>query len=52
VKTLWLTLWDEEGRRLVGFRDLPEIRRRLEQEGSDDEAISPTKPEAVPRGWQ
>jgi omega-6 fatty acid desaturase (delta-12 desaturase) len=52
VKTLWLTLWDEEGRRLVGFGDLPEIRRRLEQEVPEDDAISPTKPEAVPRAWQ
>jgi omega-6 fatty acid desaturase (delta-12 desaturase) len=52
VKTLWLTLWDEEGRRLVGFRDLPEIRRRLEQETPEDEAISPTKPDAVPQAWQ
>ena len=51
VKTLWLTLWDEEGRRLVGFRDLPDIRRRLEQETPEDQPISPTKPEAVPPGW-
>jgi hypothetical protein len=36
----------------VGFRDLPEIRRRLEQVTPEDEAISPTKPEAVPQAWQ
>jgi omega-6 fatty acid desaturase (delta-12 desaturase) len=52
VKTLWLTLWDEEGRQLVRFRDLPEIRRRLEQETPEGDGIGPTKPEAVPKAWQ
>ncbi|UCF40681.1 MAG: fatty acid desaturase [Gemmatimonadota bacterium] len=52
VKTLWLTLWDEEEGRLVGFRDLPAIRRRLEQGGTEGAAVGPTKPEAVPRSWR
>jgi hypothetical protein len=46
VKTLRLTLWDEDDRKLVGFRELREIRRRL---GSPVEA---TKPDAVPAVWR
>jgi omega-6 fatty acid desaturase (delta-12 desaturase) len=52
LKTLRLTLWDEDERRLVGFRELRTIRPRLEQELSEGSAISPTKPEAVPGGWR
>jgi omega-6 fatty acid desaturase (delta-12 desaturase) len=48
-KTLWLTLWDEDSKQLIRFRDLKEIRRRLSQGG---EPIQPTKPEAVPTAWQ
>jgi omega-6 fatty acid desaturase (delta-12 desaturase) len=29
IKTLRLTLWDEDDRKLVGFRELRDIRRRL-----------------------
>lgn len=28
VKTLWMTLWDEETRKLIGFKDLPKILER------------------------
>jgi omega-6 fatty acid desaturase (delta-12 desaturase) len=45
VRTLWLTLWDEEARRLIGFRDL---RRRT----SLPVPVEPTKPEAVPKAWR
>jgi omega-6 fatty acid desaturase (delta-12 desaturase) len=48
VKTLWLTLWDEDERRLVGFRDLGAIRQRLSEAGP----IRPTEPEAVPVTWR
>ena len=43
VRTLRLTLWDEDERRLIGFRDL---RRRAAA------AVQPTKPEAVPKAWR
>jgi omega-6 fatty acid desaturase (delta-12 desaturase) len=46
VGTLRLTLWDEEERKLVGFRDLPRIRARLA------EPVLATKPEAVPKPWR
>ena len=46
VKTLRLTLWDEDDRKLVGFRDLRSIRRRL------GEPVQATKPEAVPATWR
>lgn len=45
LKTLRLTLWDEDERRLIGFRELGAKRRALG-------AVQPTKPEAVPRTWQ
>ena len=48
LKTLWLTLWDEDGRRLIRFRDLRALRPHLE----DGHAVAPTKPEAVPRSWK
>ena len=44
VRTLRLTLWDEDERRLIGFR---ELRRRR-----TPAAIQPTKPEAVPKAWR
>ena len=44
VKTLRLTLWDEDERRLIGFRDL---RRR-----PAPAPVEPTKPEAVPKAWR
>ena len=51
VKTLRLTLWDEDGRRLVGFRDLREIRERLMQ-ATGTPQVEATKPEAVPPTWR
>lgn len=44
VKTLRLTLWDEDERRLIRFRDLR--RRRVPG------PVEPTKPEAVPKAWR
>ena len=52
IKTLWLTLWDEDGRRLVRFRDLRTIRPLLEQELGEGRTIDPTKPDAVPGVWR
>jgi omega-6 fatty acid desaturase (delta-12 desaturase) len=49
IKTLRLTLWDEEQRRLVGFRELDAIRRRLGAAAAD---VRPTRPESVPQGWR
>jgi len=51
IRTLWLTLWDEGERRLVRFRDLRAIRRRLAAE-RDGGPIEPAKPDAVPKIWQ
>ena len=48
-RTLWLTLWDEDSKQLVGFRQLKKIRRRLAESG---EPIHPTKPESVPTAWK
>jgi omega-6 fatty acid desaturase (delta-12 desaturase) len=45
VRTLRLTLWDEDERRLIGFR---ELRRRR----APAAAVQPTKPEAVPKAWR
>lgn len=52
VKTLWLTLWDEDERRLVSFRELRRIRDRIAREIGAGAAILATKPQAVPRTWQ
>jgi omega-6 fatty acid desaturase (delta-12 desaturase) len=52
VKTLWLTLWDEDEKKLVGFRELRRIRERLSAELQAGAAILATKPEAVPRTWK
>jgi hypothetical protein len=46
VQTLRLTLWDEDEKKLVGFRDLARIRARLA------EPVEATKPEAVPKAWR
>jgi omega-6 fatty acid desaturase (delta-12 desaturase) len=46
VGTLRLTLWDEEEKKLVRFRDLPHLRARL------GEPVQATKPEAVPKAWR
>ena len=50
LKTLGMTLWDEDERRLVGFRELPAIRRRLAEQG--EEPVEATRPEVVPRAWR
>ena len=52
VKTLWMTLWDEDQRRLVGFRDLKAIRAKLDMAADAGECIRATKPEVVPRSWR
>ncbi len=52
IKTLWLSLWNEDDRRLVGFKDLRTIRPRLEQESGEGQAVHPTKPDSVPRAWR
>ena len=50
--TLWLTLWDEEAKQLIRFRDLKRIRERMSEGPADGEPIAPTKPEAVPHSWR
>lgn len=52
VRTLWLTLWDEDERKLVGFRELRRIRERISAELQAGVAVMATKPEAVPRSWR
>ncbi len=52
VRTLWLTLWDEDEKRLIGFRELREARQRIGREISAGAAILATKPEAVPKAWR
>jgi omega-6 fatty acid desaturase (delta-12 desaturase) len=51
VKTLRLTLWDEDDRRLVGFRDLRTIRQRLMQQ-MGGAPVQATKPDVVPATWR
>ena len=50
VRTLWMTLWDEDDRRLIGFRDLKRIRSRLQEAG--EQPVAAKKPEVVPRAWR
>ncbi len=52
VKTLWLTLWDEDEKRLVSFRELRRIKDRFAAEIGAGAAILATKQEAVPRTWR
>ena len=52
VRTLWLTLWDEEDRRLVGFRELRAIRARLAARLEAGAAALGPRPEAIPRAWR
>ena len=52
VRTLWLTLWDEEERRLVGFRELRAIRARLAERLEAGAAALAHRPDAVPRAWR
>jgi omega-6 fatty acid desaturase (delta-12 desaturase) len=51
-KTLRLTLWDEDDKRLVGFRELRQIRQRIIRELEAGAAVLPTKPHAVPVNWR
>jgi omega-6 fatty acid desaturase (delta-12 desaturase) len=51
VSTLRLTLWDEDEKKLVTFRELKRIRQRLAAE-IEMGAMMATKPEAVPRNWR
>jgi omega-6 fatty acid desaturase (delta-12 desaturase) len=46
LSTLRLTLWDEAGKKLVGFRDLRRLQPGLET------PVQATKPEAVPKTWK
>jgi omega-6 fatty acid desaturase (delta-12 desaturase) len=52
VRTFRLTLWDEDARRLVGFRELREIRERIARELEAGAAIMATKPGSVPANWR
>jgi omega-6 fatty acid desaturase (delta-12 desaturase) len=52
VTTLRLTLWDEDARQLVGFRELRTIRGRIAAKLETGSAILATKPEAVPVSWR
>jgi len=52
LRTLGLSLWDEDERRMVGFRDLQTVRPRIEQQLEKGERIRPTKEDAVPRAWR
>ena len=50
--TLRLTLWDEDTKQLVGFRELRTIRDRIRAELEAGAAIMATKPEVVPVSWR
>ncbi|MDX2192511.1 MAG: fatty acid desaturase [Gemmatimonadales bacterium] len=52
VRTLRLTLWDEDTRQLVGFRELRAIRQRLLAGLDAGMAIQATRPESVPGSWR
>jgi len=52
LRTLRLTLWDEDTRQLVGFRELRAIRARIQAQLEAGAAILATKPEAVPATWR
>lgn len=52
LRTLRLTLWDEDAKQLVGFRELRAIRDRISAELEAGAAIMATKPEAVPVSWR
>jgi omega-6 fatty acid desaturase (delta-12 desaturase) len=51
-KTLWLTLWDEDEKKLVGFKELSRIRERITAELEVGATVMATKPEAVPSNWR
>ncbi len=51
LKTLRLSLWDEDSRQLVRFRDVPAIEAR----GARDRGsapVEPPKPDVVPKAWR
>ncbi|MFQ5551794.1 MAG: fatty acid desaturase [Gemmatimonadales bacterium] len=50
IKTLRMTLWDEDERKLVGFRDLAKITKRLTSGGKS--TITATKSDALPPSWK
>jgi omega-6 fatty acid desaturase (delta-12 desaturase) len=52
VKTLLMTLWDEDGKRLIGFRELRRIREQFAAALPAAGAVQPTRPESIPRIWQ
>lgn len=52
LKTLRLSLWDEDSRQLIGFRELTAVRERLERDLDDGETVRPPKPDVVPRAWR
>ncbi len=52
VTTLRLTLWDEDAKQLVGFRELRSIRDRIAAELEHGAAIMATKPDAIPLTWR
>ena len=52
VRTLRLTLWDEDARVLVRFRDLRAIRDRIARELGAGAAILATKPDVIPATWR
>jgi omega-6 fatty acid desaturase (delta-12 desaturase) len=52
LRTVWLTLWDEEAKQLVRFRDLGRIRARLASNAAGKDPITPAKPGAVPPSWR
>lgn len=52
ARTLFLTLWDEEKRKLIRFRDLPEARARLRGQLAPGTEIEPTRPDSIPRSWR
>ena len=52
VHTLWLTLWDEDEKKLVRFRELKRIRQRIADSLAPGAMIAATKPEAVPATWR
>src|SRR5262249_32906935 len=51
LRTLRLTLWDEDSRKLIGFRELRRASS-LTAMVSAGRPIEPTKAEAVPRTWR
>jgi omega-6 fatty acid desaturase (delta-12 desaturase) len=52
VKTLFLTLWDEDEKKLIRFHDLRRAQARITAGLPAGAGVEPTKPESVPRGWR